>query len=240
MNDSFDDKIVVITGGARGIGKAIAHGFLERGAKVFATGRSNSRPLDLDALIGYVQLDLESELSLTGFLNFLTSLKRIDAIVNNAGINIINELPDIENADFDNILNINLRGPFIICKHVAKLMESGGKIVNIGSIWSKITKKGRVSYITSKAGLAGLTRGVSTDLAERNLLINSVSPGFVETELTRQSLSAIEIKGIIEKVPLQRLAQPNEIAEYVVFLCSDLNTFMTGQNLIIDGGYSNV
>ena len=136
---------------------------------------------------------------------------------------------------------VNLRGPFVICRHLSGLMgTSGGKIVNIGSIWSKITKKGRVSYITSKSGLAGLTRGLSTDLAEKNILVNSVSPGFVETELTRKSLSKTEVIELTEKIPLNRLAQSTEIANFVVFLCSDLNSFMTGQNLFIDGGYTNI
>jgi len=241
MNISFNDKTIVVTGGTKGIGKAIAERFLESGANVIVTGRSQNKPLDLNPGISYMSLNLESKVSVADFLDYLTSLEHIDGFVNNAGINIIDELANIEDADFDSVMEVNLRGPFVICRHLADLMgANGGKIVNIGSIWSKITKKGRVSYITSKAGLAGLTRGLSTDLAEHNILVNSVSPGFVETELTRKSLSKTEIIELTEKIPLNRLAQAIEIANFVVFLCSDLNSFMTGQNLVIDGGYTNV
>ncbi len=241
MNISFESKTVVITGATRGIGKATADTFLATGANVIVTGRSTQRPENLDSRIRYTPLDLLSNESIGEFLNYLTSLERIDAFVNNAGINVIDEVLNINDEDFDNVMAVNLRGPFIICRHVADLMGSnGGKIVNVGSIWSKITKKGRVSYITSKAGLAGLTRGLSTDLADQNILVNAVSPGFVETELTSKSLSKKEIINIMDKVPLGRLAQANEIANFIVFLCSDMNSFMTGQNIVIDGGYANV
>ena len=241
MNISFNDKTVVVTGGTKGIGKAIAECFLESGANVIVTGRSLNKPQDLDYSIGYVPLNLESAVSIESFLNYLTSLKHIDAFVNNAGINVIDELANINDVDFNRVMSVNMRGPFVICRHLSDLMGTqGGKIVNICSIWSKITKKGRVSYIVSKAGLAGLTRGLATDLAEKNILVNSVSPGFVETELTRKSLSKNEIIDLTKKVPLSRLAQATEIANFVVFLCSDMNSFMTGQNIVIDGGYANV
>ena len=241
MNISFNDKTVVVTGGTKGIGKAIAERFLEGGANVVVTGRSKNKPLDLDSSIGYTPLNLDSNVSIEEFLDYLTSLKHIDAFVNNAGINVIDELADINDADFDSIMRVNLRGPFVICRHLSGLMGTqGGKIVNIGSIWGKITKKGRVSYIASKAGLDGLTRGLSTDLAGKKILVNSVSPGFVETELTRKSLSKTEIMELCENIPLNRLAEAAEIANFVIFLCSDFNSFMTGQNLVIDGGFTNV
>lgn len=241
MNISFKNKTVVITGGTRGIGKAIAECFLECEANVIITGRSEKKPLSINSNINYCSLDLESKASVDKFLNFLSSLKKIDAFVNNAGINLINDLENIKDEDFDKVLSINLRSPFILSKYVSNLMkDEGGKIVNISSIWSKITKKGRVTYIASKSGLAGLTRGLATDLAEHNILVNTISPGFVETELTRKSLSEFEIKNLYEKIPLERFAQATEIANFVVFICSDLNTYMTGQNIVIDGGYSNV
>ena len=241
MRISFKNKTVVVTGGTKGIGKAIAERFLGSGAHVVVTGRSRNKPSDLDSRINYISLDLGSSTSIREFLKYITSLDRVDAFVNNVGINVIDDLISIKHKDFDSVLEVNLKGPFIICKHLAsKMGPAGGKIVNIGSIWSKITKKGRVSYIVSKAGLAGLTRGLATDLAEKNILVNTVSPGFVETELTRRSLSDTEILELTDNVPLGRLAQAAEIANFVVFLCSDLNSFMTGQNIVIDGGYTNV
>ena len=119
MNISFNDKTVVVTGGTKGIGKAIAERFLEGGANVVVTGRSKNKPLDLDSSIGYTPLNLDSNVSIEEFLDYLTSLKHIDAFVNNAGINVIDELADINDADFDSIMRVNLRGPFVICRHLS-------------------------------------------------------------------------------------------------------------------------
>ena len=241
MKVSFDDKTVIVTGGSKGIGKAIAENFVKAGARVIVTGRAVIRDADLESKIEYISLDLGSEASIESFLRYLTSLNKVDAFVNNAGINIINEAHDITDADFDKIIKVNLRGPLVICRHLATLMRGkGGKILNIGSIWSRVTRKGRVSYIASKSGLAGLTRGLATDLADYKILVNTLSPGFVETELTKRSLSAIEMLELKERIPLGRMAQTEEIANFAVFLCSDLNSYMTGQNLIVDGGFTNV
>lgn len=242
MNISFTKKYIVVTGGTRGIGRSIAVSFLNSGARVLVTGRSPERPKDLETELDYFYLDLTSKASIDAFLIHLSSLNKIDAFVNNAGINLINDVESISDEDFDAVMDINLKGPFLISRHITRLMKSheSGRVVNIGSIWSEITKKGRVSYITAKSGLAGLSRGLSTDLSEYNILVNTVSPGFVETTLTKQSLSKDQISQITQDIPLKRLAQPYEIANLVVFLCSDLNTYITGQNIIIDGGYSNV
>jgi len=241
MEVSFDDKTVVVTGGTKGIGKAIAEGFAKAGARVIVTGRAVSRDLEVESNIEYVTLDLRLDSSIESFLEYLTSLKQIDAFVNCAGINIISESHEIINSDFDDVIKVNLRGPLIICRHLATLMRGkGGRILNIGSIWSEITKKGRVSYIASKSGLAGMTRGLATDLAGCNILVNTLSPGFVDTELTRRSLSVTEILDLEERIPLGRIAQTEEISRFAIFLCSDLNSYMTGQNLIVDGGFSNV
>lgn len=241
MKVSFDDKTIIVTGGSKGIGKAIAENFVKAGARVIVTGRAVIRDAELESKIEYISLDLGSESSIESFLRYLTSLNKVDAFVNNAGINIINEVHDITDADFDKIIKVNLRGPLVICRHLATLMRGkGGKILNIGSIWSRVTRNGRVSYIASKSGLAGLTRGLATDLAEHNILVNTLSPGFVETALTKRSLSAIEMLELKERIPLGRMAQTEEIANFAVFLCSDLNSYMTGQNLIVDGGFTNV
>jgi 3-oxoacyl-[acyl-carrier protein] reductase len=112
-----------------------------------------------------------------------------------------------------------------------------GRIVNIGSIWGIITKPGRVTYTLTKSGMGGLTRSMAVELASSNVLVNCVAPGYVNTELTRKNNPLKELEKIKKSIPLQRLAEPNEIAELVCYLCSDKNTYITGQTIAIDGGY---
>ena len=239
---NFLNKTVVVTGGTRGIGAAVVRCFLEQGAHVIYTGRSSSDHLHQGfGNVTYLQLDLEDNASIDAFIERLKDQGEVDVLVNNAGINIINKLDQVSDTDFDRILNVNLRGPFKLCRSIAGLMgENGGRIVNIASIWSVVTRMGRTAYIISKCALDGLTRGAATDLAGQNILVNTVSPGFCDTELTRKSLSLAEIEEMEHKIPLGRLAKPYEIARLVEFLCSDSNTYITGQNIVIDGGFTNV
>jgi len=236
---NFTGKLVIVTGATKGIGKAIAELYLSLGAKVLITGRSQK--YDGDDRFIYHSLDCSSEISVNEFIIYLNSYANIDVLVNNAGINRINHIYDISSCDFNEVIDVNLKAPFYLCQAVAKkMMTTGGKILNVASIWSVITREGRTSYICSKSGLAGLTRGLATDLAKYNILVNSISPGFIGTELTYQSLSKAEIDNLCNQVPIGRLASPSEIANHAIFMTSDLNTYMTGQNVTVDGGYTNV
>ena len=127
MKVSFDDKTVIVTGGSKGIGKAIAENFVKAGARVIVTGRAVTRDSELESKIEYMSLDLGTESSIESFLGYLTSLNKVDAFVNNAGINIINEVHDITDADFDKIIKVNLRGPLDICRHLATMMQEQGQ-----------------------------------------------------------------------------------------------------------------
>ena len=115
-----------------------------------------------------------------------------------------------------------------------------GRIVNIASIWSKITKSGRTVYSMSKSALVGMTRTLAVESAAHNVLVNCVSPGFTMTELTRSTLSDEEIQQLSNQVPMKRFANPGEISKVVMFLCSDMNSYITGENIVVDGGYTNV
>jgi 3-oxoacyl-[acyl-carrier protein] reductase len=250
MEIDFSGRTVLVTGATRGIGKAIADDFYHTGADLILTGTNAKMVNQLNEELKqhaikrkrYVQVDFNSEESLQAFLEELKRYPRIDVCVNNAGINRINMVEETRVADYDEILRVNLRAPFLICRQVASSMKTAnyGRIVNIASIWSIITRPGRSIYTTSKFGLDGMTRALAVELAPYNILVNTVSPGFTLTELTKATNTPEEVKEIADKIPAKRMAQPEEIAKVVLFLVSDLNTYITGQNIAVDGGYTNV
>ncbi len=243
MNFNFTGKTVLITGATKGIGSAIAAAFESVGASLILTGTKQDQ---INALnnqnkinhIRWIQADFSSHESTNTFLEKIESLA-VDILINNAGTNIIKTIEKVQPENLDTLLAINLRAPLLLCKAVSSNMKkkSYGRIVNIASIWSVITKPGRAMYSATKTGLSGLTRAVAMDLAPYNILVNAVSPGFVNTELTTASLSSEEQENLSSQVPLGRFAGPEEIAKTVLFLSSDLNTYITGQNLVVDGGY---
>ena len=246
MHIDFKNQVVIVTGGTRGIGAAIANGFQKNNALVIATGTDPEHLEQLnstsssDKLI-YKHLDFMSSTSLTSFLHDVRSQGRIDVLVNCAGVNSIDSIDRITDADWNWIQQVNLRGPFQLSREISGLMKQSvyGRIINIASIFSVVSKSKRAAYSTSKWGLIGFTKAVALDLAQDNILVNAVSPGFVDTELTRRILSADEINELLRLVPMGRMALPEEIAQTVLFLSSSLNTYITGQNIIIDGGFTS-
>lgn len=240
-------RTALVTGGTRGIGKAIVALLLSAGAKVIVTGTKEQVIEKLNAenfldKLTFLQVDFSSESSTSNFLKKLNTYSVIDILVNNAGVNRINPNTETTSEDFDVLNNINLKAPYLLSREVSKLMKLNnyGRIVNITSIWSKVSRPGRSLYSLTKWGIAGLTQALSVELAEHNVLVNAVGPGFTLTELTTSTNTPEEIEKISNLIPMKRMAQPEEIANLVLFLCSDLNSYVTGQNIIIDGGYSNV
>lgn len=216
-------RIALVTGASRGIGAAIA-AKLASDCKVLTPSRA--------------ELDLGSEQSLESYLASLD--QPIDILINDAGINRIAMLENIENKDLDDTLQINLLAPFRLIQFVAPQMKARnyGRIVNISSLLSVVSRAGRTSYSMSKTALNGMTRSLAVELAPFNILVNAVAPGYVMTDLTRQNNSATEIDKISQMIPIQRLAEPQEIATVVAFLCSEQNTYLTGQTIMVDGGYT--
>jgi 3-oxoacyl-[acyl-carrier protein] reductase len=242
MKIDFKKKYVLITGGSRGIGNSLANAFFLSGANVIST---STKPFKIKNIktknqwINFV-VDFNNDDSISEFTKNLKMFKKIDILVNNAGINKINEINRINNNDWDEINRINLRAPYLMTKLVSKIMikQKKGYIVNISSIFGVISKEKRAAYSASKSGLIGLTKASSIDLAKYNILVNSVSPGFVETELTKKILSIKDIVLLKNNVPLKRFAKKEEITNLIFFLCSKYNTYITGQNIIIDGGFT--
>jgi len=215
---------VLVTGGSRGIGKEISKIFSDNHYDVHSPGRQ--------------ELDLMSDRSIENFICEFP--EGFDIIINNAGVNKINSVEDISNTEIDEIVTTNLIAPLqIIRGFVPHMKQKGrGRIVNIGSIWNVVSKPGRSVYSSTKHGVHGLTMTLALELSNFGILVNTVSPGFTATDLTRATNSPEEIKGIEKGIPLGRMADPVEIARTVFFLGSFDNTYITGQNIVVDGGYS--
>lgn len=238
---NFSNKTAIVTGGTRGIGRSVAELFSSLGCRTIITGTKPIEKVRIDAnKCEYLELNLEQKSSVERFLKKINTFPCIDILVNNAGINIIEPIDKISIENWEKILQVNLTGPLILMKNVARIMQRKkyGRIVNISSIFGLISKEKRGAYSASKSGLIGLTRAAAIDLAKDNILVNAVCPGFTKTELTFSILSPQEQKELADAIPLGRFAEVDEIAKTVLFLCSDGNSYITGQAIVVDGGYT--
>jgi len=219
----MNNRTALVTGASRGIGSAIARVFREAGANVLAPSRA--------------EMDMSDTASIERYIGAVNG--PIDILVNNAGINILAGLDEIEQDGLNEMLQVNLVAPILLTKLVAEKMKANryGRIVNISSIWSVVAKERRLAYAASKSAMSGVTRTLALELGKYGVLVNAIAPGYVNTELTSQNNSPEQIKQISSSIPLERLAEPEEIAEMAAFLCSRRNSYMTGQVLVVDGGY---
>jgi len=237
--NSKENKNAVVTGGTRGIGLAIAEQLLKDGYNVTITGTKNEAPCIDTAQ--YQQVDFLDNASLGRFIEYLRN-ENVSILINNAGINKIGKFEEIENKDYDDIIKINQKVPFLLTQAVLPNMKKigWGRIVNITSIFGHITKEYRAPYSTSKFGLDGMTAALSAEVAEFGILANCVGPGFIDTELTRTVLGEKGMNELRKRIPIKRLGKPEEVAKLVLWLVSAENTYLTGQNIMIDGGFSRV
>ena len=215
-------RTALITGSTGEIGKSIVSS-LKEDVNVIAPTRK--------------ELELSSNSSIE---NYVSSLDiPIDIIINCAGIHKAGNCENLSANDFQNILQINLIAPFQIISGLVKGMKERkyGRILNISSIWSVVSKEKRSIYSASKSGLDGLTRTLALELAPFNILVNSIAPGYVNTDMIQQYNSKKELEKIKQIIPLNRFAETNEIAELAKFLSSEKNSYITGQIIPIDGGY---
>jgi 3-oxoacyl-[acyl-carrier protein] reductase len=185
-------------------------------------------------------MDLGSNESIRKYVRGLNT--NIDILVNNAGINELALIEEMTDKNIQEMLQVNLISQMQLIKLLSPSMKKSkyGRIVNIASIWGEFSKEKRVMYTVAKAGVKGLTVSSAVELSKHNILVNAVAPGFVNTEMTSQNNTPEQIKVLSESIPVKRLAEPKEIAEAVYFLASNKNTFITGQTLYADGGFSCV
>jgi 3-oxoacyl-[acyl-carrier protein] reductase len=239
------DKVALVTGASRGLGKAIALALAAEGASIAAVARSEDalkETLEAIRAAGGVAepfpLDVADEAAVEGTIEMITTrFEHVDILVNNAGVTRDGLLMRMKSEDWDTVLDTNLKGAFLLTKPVGRLMvkQRAGRIINISSVIGLMGNAGQANYAASKAGLIGFTKSVAREFASRGVTCNVVCPGFIETDMTK-SLGEDLRKKLLEKIPLARLGQPEDVAGVVAFLCSPAASYMTGQILTVDGG----
>ena len=242
MNIDLSGRTALVTGSTRGIGRAIAETLAGAGARVAVVGRDAGRAGDVAGSIGRdaagFACDVADVASVTALVESVEkSFGQIDILVNNAGLTRDNILFRLKDDDWDAVLDANLRGAFVAIRAASRGMikRRWGRIINIASVVGITGNKGQANYAASKAGLIGLTKSVAKELASRNILINAVAPGFIETDMTA-AMTAEARATLSEQIPLERLGSPNDVAGAVAFLASDFASYITGQVLVVDGG----
>lgn len=235
----FKDKVVLVTGGSRGIGKAITGLFKSEDATVIVTYKNSIDEEYFNSKnILYFKCDVADMKSVQEITDkILKKHSAIDVLVNNAGITKDGLLMRMSEEDWDNVLDTNLKGVFNMTKAVSRSMMTRryGKIINITSVVGITGNAGQANYVASKAGVIGFTKSVAKELASRNININAVAPGFIETEMTGK-LSEEVRKSYMNSIPLKRFGSGEEVARTVKFLASDDSAYITGQTVCVDGG----
>ena len=240
------ERTIVVTGGSRGIGRAICLAFAKPDTHVYFNYSSASeaaletqrRIAELGGRSSGIRVDVASEEEVAGFLKqVVDETGRIDVLVNNAGVTKDGLLVRMKEQDWDRVLDINLKGAFFCTKIAAKTMmkQRYGRIVNITSVVGAAGNPGQANYVASKAGIIGFTKAVAQELASRNITVNAVAPGFIETDMTA-SLQEKAKNAMLEQVPLGRAGQPEDVAGIVSFLASEHASYITGQIIHVNGG----
>lgn len=240
-------KTAIITGASKGIGAVIAKRLNELGYNLVLNYRNSTAAMDelinsfinKDTINIIVQCDISNfddakNLIETAYLNF----KTVDVLINNAGVTKDNILPMMTEDEFDMVINTNLKGSFNCSRHIAKRMmkQKYGRIINISSVVGLMGNAGQVNYSASKAGIIGMTKSMAREMARKNILVNAIAPGFIQTEMTDILPEEVKLE-MLKNIPLQRFGSPNDIADAVEFLISDKASYITGQVLSVNGGF---
>lgn len=240
------DKVAIVTGGTRGIGRAIALKLADNGANIVINYRNSDKEAEeLKAILeekGVKVLTVKCDISnFEDSKNLMDKCKevfgKIDILVNNAGITKDTLIMRMKEEDFDNVIDVNLKGTFNCAKHASAIMlkQRFGKIINMTSVVGIAGNAGQVNYAASKAGVIGLTKSLAKELGSRGITVNAVAPGFINTDMTA-SLSEKVKEEASKNIPLKRLGDPEDVANLVGFLASDASNYITGQVINVDGG----
>lgn len=235
--NNLQGQVAIVTGGTKGIGLAIADKLSSLGAKVIVCARNPSRSRHL-----FFKCDVSNSNDVKNMIDFtIKKFKRIDILVNNAGIFPSVNLKDMTEKQWNNVMDVNLNGLFNCTKAVLPFMIKNkyGKIINLSSIAGHVLGfSGMVHYCTTKAGVAGFTKSSAVELAKYNINVNAVAPGLISTPGVDNLMSKITQYTFTKFVPLKRIGKPQDIAEAVAFLSSHASDYITGQTIVVDGGYT--
>jgi 3-oxoacyl-[acyl-carrier protein] reductase len=238
---SLEGKVILVTGASRGIGKAIASQLKALGGTVIGTATSEHGAANISEYLGEGQglvLNVTDDASISAMFELIKEKHgAVDVLVNNAGITRDNLMMRMKDDEWNDIIETNLTSVFKISKAVLRAMmkKRQGRIINIGSVVGTMGNAGQVNYATAKAGLIGFTKSLAREVASRGITVNTVSPGFIDTDMT-QTLTDEQKEGIFAQVPANRLGKPEEIANAVAFLASDSAAYITGETLHGNGG----
>lgn len=247
MTKEFHNRVVLVTGSSRGIGRACIERFAEAGARVVINALHH--PEEADALLKQlqeqypeqsikVQADVTDEAQVKNlFDTVMDRWGRLDVLVNNAGIHRDQLLLRMPLEDFQSVIDVNLKSLFLCCKQASRIMlkQKSGRIVNIASVVGRTGNAGQSNYAASKAGVIAFTQSLAQELATRQIAVNAVAPGFIDSDMTRH-FNANQREKLLQKIPQGRFGQCEEVAEVVLFLSSDRCRYVTGQTLNVDGG----
>ncbi|BCS81389.1 3-oxoacyl-[acyl-carrier-protein] reductase [Anaerocellum diazotrophicum] len=240
------DKVALITGASRGIGKAIALKFAQNGANViinYSSSQSQAESLKEEIeKIGTKAIMIKCDVSNPDEVNQMFSqaekeFGKIDILVNNAGVTKDALILRMNEEDFDKVIAINLKGAFLCARAAAKIMvkQRFGNIINISSVVGIAGNMGQANYAASKAGIIGLTKSLAKELASRNIRVNAIAPGFIKTDMTEVLSDKIK-ESMLSSIPLGRFGEADEVANVALFLASNLSSYITGQVIVVDGG----
>lgn len=245
-NINLNDKVALVTGASRGIGKQIAVSLAECGAKVIVNYCGSKEKafevvkeiLEKGGQAEAIQCDVSDYSETEKMIStIMEKYQKVDILVNNAGVTRDNLMIKMSEEDFDKVISTNLKGAFNTIKHLYRnfVKLRAGKIINISSVSGVMGNAGQANYSASKAGVIGLTKSMARELASRNICVNAVAPGFVETDMT-DKMSEQTLENAKKMIPLNRFGKPEDIAEIVLFLASDNANYITGQVIGVDGG----
>lgn len=239
------DKVAVVTGASRGIGKSISLALARQGAKIVAvdiTSKGMDELLAEVKALGSTGISVEGNVTVTAdtenmIEQAMTAFGRVDILVNNAGITRDGLLMRMKDEDWDAVLTVNLKGAFLCTRAASKVMtkQRFGRIINIASVVGQMGNAGQANYCASKAGLMGLTRSNARELAKRNITVNAVAPGFIVSDMTEALPEKVK-QDMAAQIPLERFGTADDIANAVVFLATDASGYITGQVLAVNGG----
>lgn len=245
MNTQLKDKVVIVTGAGQGIGRGIAHAFASEGAHVVVTDINETSCAEVAREVegmGVRALSMRCDVSSKDdvaalFAQAIATFGRVDVLVNNAGIFPFVSLQAMEEEDWQKVMDVNMKGVYLTAREAAKVLPEGGRIVNISSVASVIGFEGLTHYCASKAGVNGFTRALALELAKKKITVNVVAPGAIATPGAGGVQSDEVLKQTLAMIPLARQGQPEDIAHATVFLASEGASYITGQVLIVDGGW---